>query len=134
MFTLSTHEDTFIGFFDLNACSQLSFDAVYDIKIVHVEIVGKTVHLLIEVWLDNEKQGLITEAYDATGKEFYNLVKIFYQTEHGRIVAVSTVDLTGIGGFAKLTKRNDQVAVDWSTLEPYQLTCGELANYYRKKN
>ena len=134
MFKFNPYQDeTFIGFFDLKACNTLSLEPTYEVEIVQAELVGNIVHLLIEVWLKDEKQGLITEAYDVTGKEFYELVKNFFASEWGRVVSVTTECLTCVSGYAKLTKRNGQVAVDWNTLRDGSLSCGELIGYYEPR-
>ena len=133
MFVFDNHEDTFIGFFDLKSCDSLSFEPTYYVEIVKAELVGKTVHLLTEVWRDEQKQGLLCESYDVSSEEFYELVKNFFASEWGRVVSVTTECLTSVSGYAKLMKRNGQVAVDWTTLCDGSLPCGGLIGYYEPK-
>ena len=133
MFVFDNHEDTFIGFFDLKSCDSLSFEPTYYVEIVKAELVGKTVHLLTEVWCDEQKQGLLCESYDVTSKEFYELVKNFFASEWGHVVSVTTECLTSVSGYAKLMKRNGHLVVDWSILDPEELPCGALCEYYEQK-
>lgn len=132
MFKFKPVKDTFVGFFDLKSCSTLSLELTYGIEIVQAELVGNIVYLLVEVWLENEKQGLITEAYDVTSEEFYALVKNFFASEWDHVVSVSTASLTYVSGYAKLMKRNGHVVVDWNSLEPEELPCSDLCDYYEQ--
>ena len=123
-------EDSLVGFFDYNACNTLSLEPDYFIEIIHAELVGSTVYLVIELWLDNKKQGLLCEAYDTTGAEFERLVKIFFESEAGRVFSVTTGDLECVNGTAKLKKCGERIAIDWATFDAEQLSCGDLSSYY----
>lgn len=123
-------EDTLVGFFDYKACSTLSLEPTYFIEIIHAELVGSTVYLVIELWLDDEKQGLICEAYDTASAEFEELIKILFESESGRVFSVTTGDLECVNGFAKLKKCGERIVVDWASFDAEQLPCGDLAHYY----
>ncbi len=123
-------EDTLVGFFDYKACNTLPLEQNYFVEIVHAEMVGQTVYLLVELWLDEEKQGLICESYDTTGTDFEKLVKIFFESEQGKVFSVTTSDLECVKGVAKLKRCSERTVIDWASFDAEQLPCGDLANYY----
>ena len=127
---MSSKKNVFLGYFNIGPSESLNLGEVYFIEIASAKLIGKNVHLLVEVLTNDDSKCLLGEVHDVTSAEFHELVAAIYEAETGNVVSVSTDALECVSGLAKLTMRDEYVVVDWSTFDAESLPVNELANIY----
>lgn len=130
MFAFENRKEEFLGFFDMQVDADLEFEVLYDFEVVRTELVGSEVHLLVQVFVDDQKKVLLCEHYDVNGTEFKEVIHIIFQASCGRVIEVSTEDITSVAGKAKLARRDDRFVIDWRSFVPEVTPCGGLIDYY----
>ena len=127
---MSSKKNVFLGYFNIGPSESLNLGEIYFVAIASAKLIGKNVHLLVEVLTNDDSKCLLGEVYDVTSDEFHELVAAIYEAETGNVVSVSTDALECVSGLAKLTMRDEYVVVDWSTFDAESLPVNELANIY----
>lgn len=120
-------EDKFVKFYSFDPEFIPEPYRKYGFRIGLVELVGRELQMLVEIYsvkekfyAGDERLGMLVQKYDIDSSEFDDLIRAVYCSERGGFVDVRTKDLTDVFGVIEFKKVGSALLLDWATFCPNQ--------------